>query len=116
MFLKNLIHRNSTFISVVALHQAGEIPANSYVLDLDVMRANARLMADEADRLNLKIYAMSKQIGRNSPAFKALAAGGIDSYVAVDIACARPIHHAGYRVGTYWASGANPAGGSAGGC
>jgi len=100
MFLKTLIHRNSAFISVVVtLHQAGEIPANSYVLDLDAMRANARMMADEAERLGLKIYAMSKQIGRNPPAFKALAAGGIDSYVAVDMACARPIHHAGYKVG-----------------
>jgi predicted amino acid racemase len=90
MFLNNLKDKNPDFISVsIALHQAGEIPANSYVLDLDAMRSNARIMADEAERLNLKIYAMSKQIGRNPPAFKALAAGGIDSYVAVDMACAR---------------------------
>jgi predicted amino acid racemase len=100
MFLNNLKDKNPDFISVsIALHQAGEIPANSYVLDLDAMRSNARIMADEAERLNLKIYAMSKQIGRNPPAFKALAAGGIDSYVAVDMACARPIHKAGYKVG-----------------
>jgi predicted amino acid racemase len=100
MFLNNLKEKNPDFISVsIALHQAGEIPSNSYVLDLDAMRGNARMMADEGERLNLKIYAMSKQIGRNPPAFKALAAGGIDSYVAVDMACARPIHKAGYKVG-----------------
>jgi len=100
MLLETLTRRNRLFIeAAVNLHRAGGIPANSYVLDLDTMQANARIMADEADRLGLKIYAMSKQFGRNRPAFDALAAGGIDSYVAVDMACARPIHAAGYRVG-----------------
>jgi predicted amino acid racemase len=100
MFLKTLKRRNRPFIeAAVELHQAGEVPANSYLLDLDTMQANARIMVDEADRLGLKIYAMSKQFGRNPAAFDALAAGGIDSYVAVDMACARPIHAAGYRVG-----------------
>lgn len=100
MFLKTLTRRNRPFVeAAINLHQAGEIPANSYVLDLDMMQANARIMADEAERLGLKVYAMSKQIGRNPPAFRALAAGGIDSYVAVDLACARPIHAVGYRVG-----------------
>ena len=100
MFLNKLVHRNRPFIAAaVALHQAGQIPANSYVLDLDTMRDNARIMTREANRLGLKIYAMSKQIGRNPAAFRALAEGGIDSYVAVDMACARPIHAAGYRIG-----------------
>jgi predicted amino acid racemase len=100
MFLKTLQRRNQPFIAAaISLHQAGEIPANSYVLDLDTIQANARLVADEAGRLGLKVYAMSKQFGRNPAAFRALAAGGIDRYVAVDMACARPIHQAGYRVG-----------------
>jgi predicted amino acid racemase len=100
MFLNPLVRRNRPFVeAAINLHQAGEVPANSYVLDLDTMQANARIMADEAKRLGLKIFAMSKQIGRNPAAFHALAAGGIDSYVAVDLACARPIHAAGYRVG-----------------
>jgi len=100
MFLQSLIRRNRRFIeAAVTLHQAGKIPPNSYVLDLDTIQNNASIMVDEASRLDLKIYAMSKQIGRNPEAFKALAAGGIDSYVAVDMACARPVHKAGYRVG-----------------
>ncbi len=100
MFLKPLVRRNRPFIeAAVRLHQDGQIPANSYVLDLDMMQANARIIADEAGRLGLKVYAMSKQIGRNPAAFRALAAGGITDYVAVDMACARPIHAAGYRVG-----------------
>ncbi|MCP4541213.1 MAG: YhfX family PLP-dependent enzyme [Chloroflexi bacterium] len=100
MFLNPLVRRNRPFIEVaVNLHQAGKIPANSYVLDLDMMQANARIMTDEANRLGLKIYAMSKQFGRNTPAFHALAAGGIDAYVAVDLAGARVIHAAGFEVG-----------------
>ncbi len=100
MFLKTLVRRNRPFIeAVVNLHQAGAIPANSYVLDLDVMQANASIMAAEAARLGLRVLAMSKQIGRNPAAFRALAAGGIDSYVAVDMAGARVVHRAGYRIG-----------------
>jgi hypothetical protein len=38
MFLKTLVRRNRPFIAAaVNLHQAGKIPANSYVLDLDAM-------------------------------------------------------------------------------
>lgn len=100
MFLKTLIHRNPSFISAaVNLHQAGKIPANSYILDLDTIQANARIISQETKRLDLKVYAMSKQFGRNPQAFRALAAGGIDHYVAVDFACARAVHHAGYQLG-----------------
>ena len=41
---------------------------------------------------------MTKQIGRNPPALDALRAGGIGRFVAVDMACARPIHASGHRV------------------
>ena len=100
MFLKTLVRRNRPFVeAVINLHQAGQIPASSYALDLDMVQTNARIMANEAKKLGLKIFAMSKQIGRNPVAFRALAAGGIDSYVAVDLACARPIHAEGYRIG-----------------
>lgn len=100
MFLKTLVRRNRPFLeAAVNLHQAGLIPANSYVLDLDTMQANARKIATEAKRLDLKVFAMTKQIGRNPPALRALAAGGIDRYVAVDLNCARPIHAAGFTLG-----------------
>ena len=63
------------------------------------MQANAKKMSGEAKRLGLRVFAMTKQIGRNPPALRALAAGGIDHYVAVDLHCARPIHAAGYYIG-----------------
>ena len=97
MFLKALQARNRVFLeAAVALHRAGHVPAGAYLLDLDTMTENARLMNAEAARLGLDVLAMTKQIGRNPPALDALKAGGIDRFVAVDMACARPIHASGH--------------------
>ena len=99
MFLKALQERNRAFLeAAVALHQAGRVPAGAYLLDLDTMTENARLMSAEAARLGLDVLAMTKQIGRNPPALDALRAGGVDRFVAVDMACARPILANGHRV------------------
>ena len=97
MFLKALQARNRAFLeAAVALHRAGRVPAGAYLLDLDTMTENARLMSAEAARLCLDLLAMTKQIGRNPPALDALKAGGIGRFVAVDMACARPIHANGH--------------------
>ena len=99
MFLKALQARNRAFLeAVIALHQAGRVPAGAYLLDLDTITENARLMSAEAARLGLDVLAMTKQIGRNPPALDALKAGGVGRFVAVDMACARPIHANGHRV------------------
>ena len=92
MFLKSLLTKNRPFLeAAITLHQAGRVPANSYLLDLDTMLANARIMSDEARRLGLAVFAMTKQLGRNPPALDALKEGRIERFVAVDMACARPI-------------------------
>ena len=50
MFLEVLRRRNPRLVeAAIALHQAGEIPANAYVLDLDTVEENARLFKREAD-------------------------------------------------------------------
>lgn len=100
MFLTRLMERNSAFVeAAVSLHQAGKIPANSYVLDLDAAGHNAEVIAAEGKRLNLKVYPMTKQIGRNEKAMDVFARHGLDDYVAVDMGCAYPIHAAGYGIG-----------------
>jgi len=100
MFLKNLINRNPQFIkTVVHLHQDGKIPANSYVLDLDTIEKNTSLIAAEGQKLGLKVYPMTKQIGRNVKAMQVISRQGLDAYVAVDMSCARPINTAGYKIG-----------------
>ncbi|WP_455273983.1 alanine racemase [Rhizobium herbae] len=100
MFLDVLRRRNPKFLeAAIGLHRQGQIPANAYVLDLDAVEANARVLKTEADRLGLKIFAMTKQVGRASSFCAAVQRGGIDRSVAVDMACARATHRAGLRVG-----------------
>lgn len=100
MFLDVLMRRNPALLrAAVDLHQAGEIPANAYVLDLDAIAANARLIAAEAAGLGLRPYAMTKQLGRNPAAIRTLAENGIEAGVAVDMGCARALVRAGARLG-----------------
>lgn len=100
MFLDVLRRRNPAFIeAAMALHQSGRIPANAYVLDLDAVEANARVLKTEADKQGLKIFAMTKQVGRASSFCQAVQRGGIEKSVAVDMACARATHNAGMKVG-----------------
>ena len=100
MFLDVLRRRNPAFIeAAMALHQQGKIPANAYVLDLDTVERNARVLSDEAARLGLKTFAMTKQVGRSSSFCRAVKRGGIDRAVAVDMACARATHKAGLKLG-----------------
>ena len=100
MFLNVLRRRNPAFIlAAQSLHQQGAIPADSYVLDLDAITENARLIRVEGDRLGLKVFAMTKQVSRQSGFSRAVMAGGIDRAVAVDMACAIACHKAGLRIG-----------------
>ncbi|MFV1439993.1 MULTISPECIES: alanine racemase [unclassified Phaeobacter] len=100
MFLDVLRRRNPDFVlAAQMLHRTGEIPANSYVLDLDAVAENARLIRAEADKFDLKVFAMTKQVSRNSGFCRAVMAGGIDRAVAVDMACAIACHNAGLKIG-----------------
>jgi predicted amino acid racemase len=101
MFLQSLIRRNPEFVvAAVRLHQDGRIPANSYVLDLDTIAVNTSTFVGAAHGHGLTVLAMTKQIGRARPALDVIArGGGVDGFVAVDMACARPIAAAGHRVG-----------------
>jgi predicted amino acid racemase len=100
MFLDVLLRRNRAFVdTAVELHRTGALPANTYVLDLEAVRHNACALRDEADRLGLRLFAMSKQVGRNPAFLAALRHAGVDSCVAVDMADARVVHREGMRLG-----------------
>ncbi len=100
MFLNTLLKRNTMFVeAAVELHRSGQIPANSYVLDLDAVEANAALIAAEGRRLGVKVFPMTKQIGRNPKALEAFARQGLDACVAVNMACALPIRAYGHKIG-----------------
>jgi predicted amino acid racemase len=100
MFLELIRRRNPALIdAAITLHQRGELPANTYAVDLDAVAANARLIAAEAARLGLTVLAMTKQFGRNPDVCRVLDGAGIPASVAVDMDCARATVGAGMRLG-----------------
>lgn len=80
------------------LHQRGQIPPDCYVVDLEVVRENARTLAERAASADVRIYAMTKQFNRNPSILEAIAAAGVDKFVAVDIEGARAINALGHDV------------------
>jgi predicted amino acid racemase len=100
MFLDLLRRRNPALIdAAIGLHQQGELPANTFAIDLDAVRANAAAFAAEAGRLGLTPFAMTKQMGRNADFCAALVAAGMPASVAVDMADARATVAAGMQLG-----------------
>ena len=100
MFLEVLKRRNPEFIeAVVDLHQKGELKPNTFVIDLDVVKENIKILKEEAEKYSLDIYWMTKQINRNPVIVKLLKDVGSPKTIAVDIEGARIIADNGGVVG-----------------
>ena len=85
MFLKKLKENNENLLHCAFdLHQSGEILPDTYVLDLDAIKENASLMVKKANELDIELYYMLKQIGRNPYIGKMLESVGFKGCVAVD--------------------------------
>lgn len=100
MYLQRLMERNPHLMeTAIRLHQAGLIPPNSWLIDLDAIAENARALSAEARHLGLTTYLMSKQYARN-PYVSALAlANGLYKIVAVDATCSLIAHRYGLPIG-----------------
>ena len=102
MFLDLIRRRNPRLIeAAIALHQRGELPANTYVIDLDAVEDNARAISTKANSLGLTVMAMTKQMGRNESFCRAVMRGGIARSVAVDLECALATKRAGMEAWAY---------------
>ena len=100
MFLDVIWRRNPRLIeAAIALHQSGQLPANTYVIDLDAVENNARAISSKAGSLGLTVMAMTKQMGRNDFFCRAVMRGGIACSVAVDLECALATKRAGMELG-----------------
>jgi predicted amino acid racemase len=100
MFLDVIRRRNPRLIeAAIALHQSGQLPANTYVIDLDAVEDNARAISTKAASLGLTVMAMTKQMGRNEAFCRAVTRGGIKRSVAVDLECALATKRAGMELG-----------------
>lgn len=100
MFLDMLIKRNPELIKTAAsLHQEGKIPSNSYVLDIDTIGSNTKILKATGDRLGIKVFPMTKQLGRNPAVIRKMRDCGIEACVAVDMMDARGVFEAGLKIG-----------------
>jgi predicted amino acid racemase len=100
VYLDVTARRNPALIHAAArLHQDGTIPANTYVIDLDAIAANAAAMAREADRVGLSLYLMTKHFNRNPIVVRTALEAGIGSTVCVDVQCAMSLARFGLPVG-----------------
>lgn len=92
--------RNPELIkAAVKLHQNGDIPANTYVLDLDQIERNVEELAHTATTHHLRLYYMTKQIGRSGFIGQVIQQSGIEKAVAVDIDEAFILRKAGCKIG-----------------
>lgn len=109
MLLARTLERNPGLVeAAIDLHQAGAIPAGTFLIDLEAIAHNALLLARKARQLDLRTYLMTKSYGRN-PYVTALAlACGLDSTVAVEAREAYLIERFGLPVGHVGHLGAVP--------
>ena len=85
MFLEKTVERNKELVQAAfKLHKEGLILPDTYVIDLDTLVENARKIKEEADKYGVKLYFMTKQIGRNPVIAKEFMKLGYDGAVVVD--------------------------------
>lgn len=85
MFLEQLIKKNPQFINkTLELYKKGEILPDSYCIDVDTFMYNAKLILEEANKYNIKLLYMLKQVGRNPYLAKKLEEIGYSGAVLVD--------------------------------
>jgi predicted amino acid racemase len=95
-----LIERNPGLIeAAVKLHQSGQIPPNTYLLDMDNHRRNARAISREARKFGISLYYMSKQAGRNPIISKAVLDEGFNGLVTVEAQEAKSLYRYGLKIG-----------------
>ncbi|HEX7292777.1 MAG TPA: alanine racemase [Conexibacter sp.] len=99
MFLRAVMERNAPLVdAAVELHRDGAIPPGTFVIDVDAVAANAAAVAGAAAAAGVRLYFMTKQIGRN-PMVAETVRAHIDAAVAVDVDDADALHAAGVPLG-----------------
>ena len=85
MFVERLQKDNPKFIeAIVRLQQAGKLLPDSYAVDMEQYRLNAKAIVDAANARGIKLYFMLKQLGRNPVLAKELVEQGYAGAVVVD--------------------------------
>ncbi|RSL31513.1 YhfX family PLP-dependent enzyme [Salibacterium salarium] len=100
MFLEIIQQRNPGLLEAGAFyHQQGKIDPNTYVIDVDAVAENAKIIAQSARKTNIELFFMTKQIGRNPILAHAIKEAGIEKAVAVDPWEAKGLATGGIQIG-----------------
>lgn len=100
MFLDIVQKRNPELIQyALELHQNGSISPNTYVVDIDAVKNNSKAILEKSKSLDIGLYFMTKQFGRNPLISKAIAESGIKKAVAVDPWEAIHLNKIGIKIG-----------------
>ena len=98
--LDAMVRRNPGLPTTAArLHRDRLIPPDTYVLDLDAVRANAAALHEAFSRHGLAAYYEPKQFGRCPPVCAAIVKAGFDAAIALDMEEATALDANGFRVG-----------------
>ena len=85
MFVERLQKDNPKFIeAIVSLQQQGKLLPDSYAVDMEQFRANARAIVESANEKGIRLYFMLKQVGRNPVLARELVKMGYAGAVVVD--------------------------------
>lgn len=99
MFLELIKRRNPNLIkAAVYLHQSGLIPPNTFILDADNIERNVKFIKQKAEKWNLSLYFMLKQI-RNPQVFEFILDKNKKETVCVDTKDAKVIWESGNLIG-----------------
>lgn len=100
MFLESTLKYNKKLIeAALSFHQQGIISPNTYVLDLDTVKKNAKVLSEKARKQDIELFFMTKQFGRNPLVAQAIAESGIGKAVAVDPWEAITLSQNGIKIG-----------------
>ena len=100
MFVETLQKNNPRFVAAAfELYAAGALQPDSYLIDLDALLENARLIKAKADECGVKLYYMTKQFGRNPYIAAKLYELGYQGAVAVDWREALTLAEGGAKLG-----------------
>lgn len=100
MFLDRLMERNRPLAEIaLRWQQDGTILPDTYVVDVDTVVENGRMMLDAACAKGIRLYFMLKQIGRNPYLAQKLMDEGFAGAVCVDYKEALVMARAGIKLG-----------------
>jgi predicted amino acid racemase len=106
VFLETTLSRNPALIETAfQMHRRGQIPPNCYVVDLEAVTQNARILRHSARENGLELYFTTKQVGFNPLVQRCAYQAGLTRALAIDPWEARvlaqnqiPIGHLGHLV------------------